>query len=99
MEMIYFQIITNSGSAKSNYVEAIQKAKAGDFEGAKQLMDEGDEYYTQAHAVHGELIQKEAAGQKTEFSLILMHAEDQMASTELANILAKEFIELYSKLN
>lgn len=26
-EMICFQIISNSGAAKSNYVEAIQKAK------------------------------------------------------------------------
>ena len=30
-EMICFQIISNSGAAKSNYVEAIQKAKEKDY--------------------------------------------------------------------
>lgn len=30
-----------------------------------------------------------------EFALILMHAEDQMASTEMAKVLARELIEVY----
>ena len=40
MEQICFQIISCSGTAKSMYVEAIQKAKANDYVGAKQLMEE-----------------------------------------------------------
>ena len=31
MELICFQIISNSGTAKSSYIEAIQKAKQKDF--------------------------------------------------------------------
>ena len=34
------QIISNSGSAKSCYIEALQKAKAGEKEEAKRLMQE-----------------------------------------------------------
>lgn len=41
------------------------------------------------------LLTQEASGNKIEFSLILMHAEDQMASTEMAKVLAREIIELY----
>lgn len=83
MVMVCMQIITNTGSAKSSYIEAIQKAKKGDLGGAEISMNEGDDLYAQAHEVHTSLIQKEASGEKTEFSLILMHAEDQMASTEM----------------
>lgn len=54
--MICMQIITNTGSAKSSYIEAIQKAKAGDFEGAAALMNEGDEFYKEAHEVLTALI-------------------------------------------
>ncbi len=96
-EMICMQMITNSGSAKSSYIEAIQKAKEGDFKEADRLMDEGDQFFTEAHGVHGSLLAKEASGEKTEFSLILMHAEDQMASTEMAKVLARELIGLYQE--
>ena len=34
LEMICFRIISNVGGARSSYIEAIQKAKQGDFEGA-----------------------------------------------------------------
>lgn len=94
-ERICLQIITNTGSAKSSYIEAIQKAKTGEAGEAGRLMDEGDRYYSQAHEVHGSLIQQEASGDTVAFSLILMHAEDQMASTEMAKVMAREFLELY----
>ena len=96
-ELICMQMITNSGSAKSSYIEAIQKAKDKDFEGAERLMEEGDQFFSEAHGVHGNLLAKEASGEKVEFALILMHAEDQMASTEMAKVLAREIIELYQK--
>ena len=35
MVMVCMQIITNTGSAKSSYIEAIQKAKKGDLGGAE----------------------------------------------------------------
>lgn len=95
LELICMQIITNTGSAKSSYMEAIGKAKAGDGEGVRTLMDRGDQFYMEAHEIHVGLIQQEAAGKKTGFSLILMHAEDQMCSTELAKDMANEFIDLY----
>lgn len=94
-ELVCVQMITNSGSAKSSYIEAIQKAKAGTYDEAAKLMAEGDEFYAQAHDVHSTLLTKEASGEKLDFSLILMHAEDQMASTEMAKVLAREIIELY----
>lgn len=99
MEMTCLQIITNTGSAKSSYIEAIQKAKEGQFEEAESKIEEGDSSYMQAHEVHGSLIQQEAAGSGVPFSLILMHAEDQMASTEMAKVMAQEIIALYKKQN
>ena len=49
MVMVCMQIITNTGSAKSSYIEAIQKAKKGDLGGAEISMNEGDDLYAQAH--------------------------------------------------
>ena len=87
--------VKNMGQKR--YIEAIQKAKEGAYDEAERLMNEGDEFFSEAHGVHGNLLAQEASGDKVEFSLILMHAEDQMASTEMAKVLAREIIELYQK--
>lgn len=95
MEFICFQLIANSGAAKSSFVEAIQFAKKGKLKEAKEKVEEAESAFVEAHKIHSELIQKEASGEKTEFSLLFMHAEDQMASTEIVQLLAQELIELY----
>lgn len=95
MELICFQLIANSGAAKSSFVEAIQLAKKGQFEDSIAKLVEAEEAFVEAHKIHAELIQKEASGEKTEFSLLFMHAEDQMASTEIIQLLSKEFIDFY----
>ena len=97
-ELICFQIISAVGSARSCYIEAIQCAKKGDYEGANNLIKEGQELFNQGHLAHAQLIQNEANGNKAEFSLLIMHAEDQLMSAEAFGILAEEFISVYQKI-
>lgn len=99
LELICFQLITSAGSAKSCFIEAIQKAKEGLFDEAEDLMKQGDEMLKEGHGPHTDMVQKEAAGESVKLSLILMHAEDQMMSTEVFKIMAEEFISLYKKLD
>ena len=99
LEMICFQLITAAGTAKSYYIEAIQKAKEGCFEEAADLIQQGDETLKEGHVHHAGLIQKEAAGEGTAMTLLLTHAEDQMMSSEVFKVLAEEVIEVYKKLN
>ena len=73
MELICFQLIANSGAAKSSFVEAIQLAKKGLFEDANAKLVEAEEAFVEAHKIHAELIQKEASGEKTEI-FITVHA-------------------------
>ena len=66
LEMICFKIISNVGGARSSYIEAIQKAKQGDFEGAGECIKTGQEMFLAGHEAHFELIQKEAQGEQVE---------------------------------
>ena len=95
MEIICFQIIASSGIARSNYIDAIRYAKKGQFEKAEALIQEANIEYIEAHKVHASIIQKEAMGEKTECSILLIHAQDQLMSAETFGILAKEFLDLY----
>lgn len=93
-ELIAFQIISNVGMAKTKFIEALEKAKQSDFEKAGELIKEGNTFLVEGHNVHRELIQKEASGEKTEFSILLMHAEDQFMSAETIKLLIGEMIEM-----
>lgn len=97
-ELIAFQIISNVGMAKTKFIEALAQAKNGDFPGAASLMKEGSDFLVEGHKVHGELIKNEAAGNKTEFSILLMHAEDQFMSAETIKLLIAEMIEWRQEL-
>lgn len=98
-DMIAFEIISNVGLAKSLVMEALYAAKDGDFALADEKVAESKKYFVEGHKVHASLIQKEAAGEKVGFSLLLMHAEDQLMSTETITELVKEMIEMYKKFS
>lgn len=95
LELLCFEIISSVGAARSCYVEAIQAAKQGDFARAEELITEGKNSFKEGHSKHHQLIQREAAGEKLELSLLVVHSEDQMMSAEVLEILAQEIIELY----
>ncbi|QNO14058.1 PTS lactose/cellobiose transporter subunit IIA [Alkalicella caledoniensis] len=95
MELISFQIVSAAGAAKSYYMEAITAAKSRDFEKADKIMAEGLQIFQDAHKAHASLIQKEASGEKIEFNLLFMHAEDQLMTTDLLKLMAHEIIDLY----
>lgn len=99
MELICFQLISAAGTAKSNYIGAIQKAKEGLYDEAEALIVEGDEMMRQGHLPHADLIQKEASGENLNIGLILTHAEDQMMSAEMFKVVAEEIIELHKKID
>ena len=52
MEVLCMQMIVAAGSAKSDYMEALQAVKAGDYETAAAKMKSGDEQYAAGHEQH-----------------------------------------------
>ena len=98
LEMSAMQIISNVGAARSNYIEAIQEAKKGNYDQAKQLIAEGDDMFAEGHDAHLKLLQQEAQG-KSVVMLLILHAEDQLMSAEGFKIIANELIEVYKKFD
>lgn len=75
---VCFQIITYVGTAKSMYIDAIQLARQGEFEQAKDRIKQGEEAFVQGHNAHHSLLTKEMNGELSQTGLLLMHAEDQL---------------------
>ena len=99
LEMICFKIIAGVGAARSCFIEAMQIARKGDYEKAEQLIQDGEKEFVNAHQAHAELITNEANGNKTDVTLLLLHAEDQIMSAETIKIMALKMIEMCRQFN
>lgn len=95
---ISFNIIAHAGDAKGLAFEAIREAKEGNIEAARECIKKSKEGMVVAHRFQTELIQNEASGNKTEMSVILVHAQDHLMNSMNFQQLAEEFIDLYERL-
>ncbi|MBY4797503.1 PTS lactose/cellobiose transporter subunit IIA [Collinsella sp. AGMB00827] len=99
LQLICFEIISYVGMAKSCFINAVRQAHAGDFDAADAAIAEGDEAYGKGHDAHMRLLQADAAGEREPVApLILLHAEDQMASAETVRIMATELMVVHREL-
>lgn len=99
MEEIILSIIMHSGEARSCSMEAISLAKIGEFDRAKELIIKANEELGYAHNSQTSLIQGEAASDKIEISLLLIHAQDHLMTTMTFKDLAIELIDVHEKIN
>lgn len=88
-------LIVNGGNARSLAMESIKNAKKGDFEKAKGKLTECNEFLVKAHQAQTELLTKEANGEKTEVSLLMIHAQDHLMNAMTVRDLANEIVDLY----
>ncbi|TYS67554.1 PTS lactose/cellobiose transporter subunit IIA [Sutcliffiella horikoshii] len=94
-----FQLILHSGNARSLAMEALQKAKKGEFHKASELIEAADGEFLKAHRFQTDLIQAEAKGDKYDIPVLLVHAQDHLMNALTVKDLTQEFIALYQKLN
>ncbi|WP_102268262.1 PTS lactose/cellobiose transporter subunit IIA [Massilicoli timonensis] len=98
-ELICFQIISHAGGAKSKCYEALHCFQNGDVKQFAKLMEECNQLFIEAHKIHASLIQKEAAKEKVELSLLLIHAEDQLSSAELVRDTVNQMVALLKEVH
>ena len=99
IELVCFKMISALGAARSAFMEAMVAAKKGNFEEAQSLIEEGQQQRLKGHEIHFELLQKDCSGNKVPFSLLLLHAEDQLMSAEILQVTSEEILALYQRLD
>ena len=94
-EMVSFQLVAAAGEAPSLAFEALEKAKAGDFDAAAKLMKQSKDAGIKAHHIQTQLLSTEAAGEHLSVDVLLVHAQDHLMCSMLAQELVQELICLY----
>lgn len=97
LDLVSMNIIANSGDARSFAFGALEAAKKGDFEQADALMKQSKASATLAHKAQTELLFKEANGEKNDVNVLLVHSQDHLMTSLLAQELIQEMITMYKK--
>ena len=93
MELIIFEIISNGGNAKALVYEAMEESEKG-----RKLLEEADTFLNKAHQVQTDLIQKEAAGERNEVTVLFVHAQDHLMTSIEVRTLAENVIRMNERL-
>lgn len=92
---VIMELVLYGGDGKSNAMEAIQAAKKGDFQLADQKMKAAEESLLKAHHAQTDMLSQEAAGSRTELSLLMIHGQDHLMTGIAFKDLAGEIVDVY----
>lgn len=97
LETYSMNIIANSGDGRSYAFQALEKAKTDSFLEASELLKKSDDSINLAHKWQTDLLVLEAQGNHQEINILLIHSQDHLMTSILANELIKEIIKLYKR--
>ena len=70
----------------------MEAAEKGDYDKADKLLKEADDCLLEAHKIQTSIIQAEARGERTEVSVLFVHAQDHLTTAMIFMNQAEEFI-------
>lgn len=98
LQMAAFEIILNSGNARTIVHEGFDAMREGNFELASQKLDEANEELLLAHKAQTHLLQEYASGTEIKIEIIMVHAQDHLMTTMTLREVALEMLELHKKI-
>ncbi|ERL10603.1 PTS system cellobiose-specific IIA component [Olsenella profusa DSM 13989] len=98
-ESVAMGLIVHGGNARSDALQAISKARAGDFEAADALLAHGARELAVAHDIQTDQLSAEAREPgATEMTLLMAHAQDHLMNAMTVHDLATQMVELCRQL-
>ena len=91
-EEFLMMLLTQAAMGESASKEAMIKARQGEFEVAKQLIEQAEEAFTEVHKTQTALIGFDEGQGKVPMTLILTHIQDHIMTGMLAKEVALEVI-------
>ena len=91
-------LIAGAGDSRSYCMEAIECAREGQFDEARDALKSAVSAMVETHEVQTQLIRDEIEGKGEAVSLIMVHAQDHLNLALIMRDIAEEFITLYERV-
>lgn len=82
LSSVAMHVILNAGDARALMDEALEQLAEFDFDGAAEKMTQARDKILAAHASQTDIIQRQAAGEKFEYSILFVHAQDTLMTID-----------------
>lgn len=82
LNIVAMQVILNAGDARNFMDKAIDALGNADYGAVDARLRDADESILKAHNAQTGMIQRQAAGEKFEYSLIFVHAQDTLMTID-----------------
>lgn len=92
-------LIAGAGDSRSYCMEAIDCAREGEFDKAREAVDKAVSAMVETHEIQTQLIRDEMEGKGRPVSLIMVHAQDHLNLALVMRDVAEEFINLYERIS
>jgi PTS system cellobiose-specific IIA component len=92
-------LIAGAGDSRSYCMEAIDSARDGNFNEARELVNKAVQAMVETHEVQTDLIRDEMEGRGEAVSLLMVHAQDHLNLALVMRDIAEEFITLYERIS
>lgn len=98
IQMIAFNVISNSGDAYDCFMKASEAASEYRFDDAEELIKQGDQALVKAHQAQTDLLHAEINGEDLSFSIILIHSQDHLMHSMSYEQNVKDLIKVYKAI-
>lgn len=95
INMVAMQVILSACTGRDKVDEALNCMVQNDFDKAQCLLDEADAHLLKAHVAQTQMIQSQAAGEDTEYSLLFIHAQDTLMTSNSEMRIAKNILPVF----
>ena len=99
LEIQIMNIIINAGDCKNHAYMALNKVNEGQYEEADKEMQLAEDAMAKAHDGQTTFLQKEAAGESVDFSVLFVHAQDHLMTAITEKNLITQIIDLRKIVN
>ena len=97
-ETVIFEIILHAGNARAEAYDALRAAQSGDFATAARHLEQAEAEVGIAHRTQADIIQKEVSGEKTEITLLFVHAQDHLMTAIAEKNLIENMVEMHKTI-
>ncbi|KXT73666.1 PTS system, cellobiose-specific IIA component [Streptococcus sp. DD10] len=98
LQVVAFEIILHSGTARTQIHEAFAAMRERNFEEAEDLLEQSNEEILEAHHAQTKLLQDYASGVEIKIEIIMVHAQDHLMTTMTLLEVAKEMLSLHQRI-
>lgn len=99
INQVAMEVIMNACNGRDKVEQAIEHITMAEFDKAEKLLVEAEADILKAHVAQTKIIQSQAAGESTEYSLLFIHAQDTIMTSNSELRIVKYLLPVFMSQN